>query len=68
MLLENQLDIELEGRNVVMCSKISLAIFKMKYFNFTNIDRLCEVEFSATKNTVGVKLKQKGIALLELNF
>ena len=66
--LEIPLDIELEGRNVVMCSKISLAIFKMKYFNFTNIDRLCDIEFSATKNTVEVKLKQKGIALLELNF
>ncbi|MGP1411994.1 MAG: hypothetical protein ACTTKD_09185 [Peptoanaerobacter stomatis] len=65
-LLKFPLDVKLNEKNIVMHTKISLAIFKMEYLHFTDIDKLCDIEFSVIGNLIVVKLKQVGIVLLEL--
>ncbi|RDU22507.1 hypothetical protein [Anaerosacchariphilus polymeriproducens] len=67
-ILKIPLDMELSKKNIIMHTKISLAVFKMEYLNFTDIDRLCDIQFSVRENVITVKLKQIGIALLELGF
>lgn len=60
------LDTDLIEKNIIIHTKISLVVSKMEYLNSINIDRLCNIEFSVSENVIVIKLKQMGIALLEL--